>query len=265
LQASHLKESSLMKKSFLTLSFAVISIVFAAAPARAVVVVGGSSLLSPVGAAQLETWLDATPLYSGSLQLTNIFTKTAGSTGLDFHAAVDGQGPTILVMSATTIRGGRTDLIGGFNPLSWSSSGFYQNTPPGDPRNAFIFDLSTLDLRPQSNVQIGVVQTRNLGFAGPIFGAGNDIAVGPLLTLGSVNPESYGVGCNSHMGFSCEGQPNFFGGINETLFLTGGLEVFTISEIAAIPEMSTWAMMMLGFAGLGITAYRRTNMTALAI
>ena len=82
-----------MKKSFFTLSFAVISIVFAAAPARAVVVVGGSSLLSPVGAAQLETWLDATPLYSGSLQLTNIFTKTAGSTGLDFHAAVDGRDP----------------------------------------------------------------------------------------------------------------------------------------------------------------------------
>ena len=166
-------------------------------------------------------------------------------------------------MSATTIRGGRTDLIGGFNPLSWSSSGFYQNTPPGDPRNAFIFDLSTLDLRPQSNVQIGAVQTRNLGFAGPIFGAGNDIAVGPLLTLGSVNPESYGVGCNSHMG-TIRRPAEFLRRNQRNAVLIGGLEVFTISEIAAIPEMSTWAMMMLGFAGLGITAYRRTNRTALA-
>jgi hypothetical protein len=174
-------------------------------------------------------------------------------------------------MSATPFRG-RTDLIGGFNPLSWSSSGFYQNTPTGAPRNAFIFDLSTNDLRPQSNVQIGAVQTRNLGLAGPIFGAGNDLAVEPFLTLGSVDPESYGVSCNSHMGFSCEdqpnfceGQPNFFGGINQTLFLIGGLEVFTISEIAAVPEISTWAMIILGFARLGVIACRRKNKAASAI
>jgi hypothetical protein len=247
-----------MRRLFLALSFAVFSTLVATAPVRAAVIVGGSSLLSAGGATQLEAWLDATPLYSGSLQFTNIFTKITGSTGFDFHAAVDGQGPTIFVMSATTFRG-RTDLIGGFNPLSWSSSGFYQNTPPGAPRNAFIFDLSTNNLRPQSNVQIGAVQTRNLAFAGPIFGAGNDLAVGPLLSLGSVDPESYGVGCNSHMGFSCEGQPNFFGGINQTLFLIGGLEVFTISEIAAVPEASTWAMMLLGFMGVGFLAYRRKH------
>jgi hypothetical protein len=253
-----------MRRLLIALSLAIFSSVVAAAPARAVVVVGGSSLLSASGAAQLETWLDATPLYSGALQLTNIFTKTTGSTGFDFHAAVDGQGPTIFVMSATTIRG-RTDLIGGFNPLSWSSSGFYQNTPPGAPRNAFIFDLSTNDLRPQSNVQIGAVQTRNLGFAGPIFGAGNDLAVEPFLTLGSVYPESYGMGCNSHMGFSCEGQPNFFGGINQTLFLIGGLEVFTISEIAAVPEASTWAMMLIGFMGVGFLAYRRKHQDQLRV
>jgi len=66
-------------------------------------------------------------------------------------------------------------------------------------------------------------------------------------------------GAASHMGFSCEGQPNFFGGINQTLFLIGGLEVFTISEIAAVPEMSTWAMMILVFAGLGVMAWRRQD------
>jgi hypothetical protein len=169
------------------------------------------------------------------------------------------------LMSATPFRSQTTDLIGGFNPLSWSSSGFYQNTPPGDPRNAFIFDLSTHDLRPQSNVQIGAVQTRNLGFDGPIFGAGNDLAVGPFLTLGSVYPESYGMGCNSHMGFSCEGQPNFFGGINQTLFLIGGLEVFTMSEIAAVPEASTWAMMLIGFMGVGFLAYRRKHQDQLRV
>ena len=29
-----------------------------------------------------------------------------------------------------------------------------------------------------------------------------------------------------------------------------------ISEISAVPEPSTWAMMLLGFAGLGFMAYR---------
>jgi CHRD domain/PEP-CTERM motif len=31
----------------------------------------------------------------------------------------------------------------------------------------------------------------------------------------------------------------------------------------AVPEPSTWAMLLLGFAGLGFMAYRRKNKTAL--
>lgn len=33
----------------------------------------------------------------------------------------------------------------------------------------------------------------------------------------------------------------------------------TITEVAAVPEPSTWAMMVLGFAGVGFMAYRRKN------
>ena len=43
-----------------------------------------------------------------------------------------------------------------------------------------------------------------------------------------------------------------------TLNLTGDLYVQT-----AVPEMSTWAMMILGFAGVGFMAYRRTTKPAL--
>jgi hypothetical protein len=43
------------------------------------------------------------------------------------------------------------------------------------------------------------------------------------------------------------------------IFSIGGLEVFTISEIAAVPEASTWAMMLLGFMGVGFLAYRRKH------
>jgi hypothetical protein len=33
---------------------------------------------------------------------------------------------------------------------------------------------------------------------------------------------------------------------------------------AAVPEPSTWAMMILGFAGVGYMAYRRRNQPAVA-
>jgi hypothetical protein len=38
-----------------------------------------------------------------------------------------------------------------------------------------------------------------------------------------------------------------------------------VADLAAgAPEPSTWAMMLIGFAGLGFTAYRRTRKAALA-
>jgi hypothetical protein len=33
----------------------------------------------------------------------------------------------------------------------------------------------------------------------------------------------------------------------------------TVAPLAALPEPSTWAMMILGFCGLGFMAYRRKN------
>jgi hypothetical protein len=36
------------------------------------------------------------------------------------------------------------------------------------------------------------------------------------------------------------------------------------TDVAAVPEPSTWAMMVLGFAGVGFMAYRRKNKMALA-
>jgi hypothetical protein len=38
----------------------------------------------------------------------------------------------------------------------------------------------------------------------------------------------------------------------------GGISFFT-AEVSAVPEPSTWAMMILGFAGIGFMAYRRKN------
>ena len=41
-----------------------------------------------------------------------------------------------------------------------------------------------------------------------------------------------------------------------------GAETFGTATIAAVPEPSTWAMMILGFAGVGFMAYRRRNQGA---
>jgi hypothetical protein len=38
----------------------------------------------------------------------------------------------------------------------------------------------------------------------------------------------------------------------------------TMTAITAVPEPSTWAMMILGFAGIGCLAYRRRNQVAIA-
>ncbi|MEH2608626.1 hypothetical protein V1293_000915 [Bradyrhizobium sp. AZCC 1693] len=39
---------------------------------------------------------------------------------------------------------------------------------------------------------------------------------------------------------------------------------FVTAQISAVPEPSTWAMMILGFVGVGFLAYRRRNHTAVA-
>jgi PEP-CTERM motif-containing protein len=43
----------------------------------------------------------------------------------------------------------------------------------------------------------------------------------------------------------------------------GGDRMLITSITAAVPEPSTWAMMILGFAGIGAMAYRRRNKTAM--
>jgi hypothetical protein len=46
-------------------------------------------------------------------------------------------------------------------------------------------------------------------------------------------------------------------GPNIELTITGGSGIFAFG--GAVPEPSTWAMMLVGFAGLGLVGYRRTQ------
>ena len=36
-------------------------------------------------------------------------------------------------------------------------------------------------------------------------------------------------------------------------------------QVAAVPELSTWAMMLIGFGGIGFLAYRRSKKTSAAV
>jgi hypothetical protein len=45
----------------------------------------------------------------------------------------------------------------------------------------------------------------------------------------------------------------------------GGADTFTALGVGAVPEPSTWAMMILGFAGVGFLAYRRKKEGAFRI
>ena len=38
----------------------------------------------------------------------------------------------------------------------------------------------------------------------------------------------------------------------------------SVTQVAAVPEASTWAMMILGFFGVAFTAYRRKSNQAMA-
>jgi hypothetical protein len=48
-----------------------------------------------------------------------------------------------------------------------------------------------------------------------------------------------------------------------TTFGNGGFIDNVTVEVAAVPEPSTWAMLLLGFAGIGFMAYRRKSKPAL--
>ena len=123
--------------------------------------VTGGSLLSGTDANQLDTWLGA-----GDHNFTNIWSGTAGvSTATDFHAAVDGSGPTFSIYGITYTNGD-TGRIGGYTSLDWAGNGYATDT------SAFLFNLDTAEAQfiQQNNASI----YRNSTYFST-FGGGHDI------------------------------------------------------------------------------------------
>ena len=199
----------------------------------------GPSLLSPGHKTQLETWLG-----EGRLSLTNIYTKAAGDTSLDFHKASDGKGRTFSVMEATN-SSGKTWLVGGYNPQSWSSTDGAHVTMDDSQRTAFLFNLTSDFMLPQlkqyfNGDGIGKDQTYNQANYGPTFGYGHDLYVPQDLTHG---------GSSFLYTYNYRGQPStgvslLDGSIwhgNDVTF--GAIQVFSIS---AVPEPATYGLLLAG-------------------
>ncbi|OEZ46094.1 PEP_CTERM-anchored TLD domain-containing protein [Janthinobacterium sp. PLB04] len=202
----------------------------------------GTSLLSPGYQAQLETWLG-----EGRLALTNIYTKAAGDTSLDFHKASDGKGRTFSVMEATN-SAGQTWLIGGYNPQSWSSTDGMHVTMDDSQRTGFLFNLTSGFMRPQlkqyfNGDEIGKDQTYNHADYGPTFGYGHDLYVPRDLTHnGGSFLYTYNALGQPLSGISLLDGSTWQG--NNVTF--GAIQIFTVS---AVPEPATYGLLL---AGLGV-------------
>ncbi len=160
----------------------------AALPSRA-------ELLTADAEAKIEDWFGA-----GNLAFTKVFTKIAGDgkTGADFHAAVDNRGATFVLYRVSNHYSGDSfilpdQIIGGFNPRSWTSSDGIFTTPNDIDRKAFIFNL-TYDViqRQRLGDVAGSYQTVNAVGYGPTFGDHTDINAYSSLENGLATTQSYG-------------------------------------------------------------------------
>lgn len=206
----------------------------------------GAPLLDLTLYGQLERWLGA-----GRLDLQNLYTRRAGDDSLDFHAAVDGRGPTFTLLEVSNA-GGERWIIGGYNPQSWSSTDGWHVTERSWQRTAFLFNYT--DPRvwrqvPPSDIlpSRGARQTYNVADHGPTFGAGPDLLVNDRLDTALSWQVTYGVA-------ETEGRSIIDLSTGGRLFQVNALEMYSV---AVVPEPATTAMLAAGLGVLGWAAQRR--------
>lgn len=212
---------------------------------QAGVIIGGSQLLDAAATATLEQWLG-----QGSLTLTNLYTRSAGDIGVDFHAAADRRGPTFSLMRARGA-GGDWQTIGGYNPQSWDSSGQPHFTPDPQDWDAFIFNLSADQLWRQS----AAGQSNNRPFDGPTFGVA---PLGPDLGVTADLSQVYSWGW-SYGGAASRTLSIITGTADAPNMELAALEVFAVGTVAEAPPA---LLLLSGLAALALTARWRRRAVA---
>jgi outer membrane lipase/esterase len=91
-----------------------------------------------------------------------------------------------------------------------------------------------------------------------IFGLGTSIALDPS-AFGFTNVTD---ACGAVAGANCNTYA-YWDGIHPTAAAHEVIADAFVDRVTGVPEPSTWAMMLLGFAGLGFMAYRRKSKSAL--
>jgi hypothetical protein len=103
------------------------------------------------------------------------------------------------------------------------------------------------------------------GFTGSVFqivgeigGADDILVIGPVAATANC-----GANCQGFGGSAILAAGNYYLDLEGTGGGTAGYGgTLSTTQVGAVPEPATWAMMILGFAGVGFMAYRRRNQTA---
>jgi hypothetical protein len=138
--------------------------------------------------------------------------------------------------------------------LGWTTASdvrlLFNPSEPGGAKNSITISALTLTFFTANGSVFGSINGADLVYNSTDPGNGKS---GFLI---DVAPDQYQL-----MNTILAGGPDLRLGISASLIdATGGPESFT--AIAAVPEPSTWAMMLLGFCGLGFMAYRRKSKPA---
>lgn len=166
---------------------------------------------------------------------------------------------------------GEMDLLNGYvsnwSPASTWQGGPVSNAPPGNssiqlqggatPPTLDTLTFSSAVLNPvfaivslgQGGINASFDFDKSLSFT--------TLGGGPSSQWGGVALSSNG---NVVFGNEANGLVMFSGLISSITWTNPTFEnyyAFTVGQVGAVPEASTWAMMILGFCGLGFMAYRR--------
>jgi hypothetical protein len=202
---------------------------------------------------------DAIPYGSPGTPLTTTYNFTASVTGTEYltvYGTTAADFPDALSVSV----GGGSYMYTGIHNASFSGDSTGK-TPTGFTYSFFATAGQSITLQLATNPDDGKA---NIYYSNAAGADGFSHVYSSLFSGGALiqNP-SVTVGAGTYIGFedqSLNPPPSNAGSeVNYT-----DIQVI-LSTVAPVPELSTWAMMVLGFTGLGFLGYRRSRNSPMAM